>query len=103
MIELVDIIDYKIFDDCKIHLASWNKKDHPLDVFVRDRRQWQRWNEYRGEKNDFNKRYIFSLIQFYPESNIWLFGGLWRVVKRNANGYEIKLEDNYQNFIGRLK
>ena len=63
-IELVDLIDGNEIDDCRIHLASWNKVEHPLDVFVRDKQQWQGWNEYRGQRDDFNKKYIFALIQF---------------------------------------
>ena len=103
MIELCELIEGREIDDCKIHLASWNKHDHPLDVFVKDWEQWKKWNEYRGKRNEFNRKYIFSLIQFYPEPDMWLFGGLWRVVKRHDDRYEVELDKKYENLIGRLK
>jgi len=102
-IELVDIINGTDIDDCKIHLASWNGSRHPLDVFVESKKKWQGWNEHRGAKNDFNKKYILSLIQFYPQSDMWLFGGLYHVIKRHSDRYEIKLTRDYEEYIGRLK
>ena len=73
MIELCELIEGREIDDCKIHLASWNKHDHPLDVFVKDREQWKEWNEYRGKRNDFNRKYIFSLIQFLSRTRYVAF------------------------------
>lgn len=35
-------------DQYKLHLACWNGKDNPLDVFVRDRDEWNGWNSWRG-------------------------------------------------------
>ncbi|WP_129139587.1 GIY-YIG nuclease family protein [Modicisalibacter coralii] len=102
-IELSDLIDGPELDNCKIHLASWNGRNHPLDVFVSDRERWKGWNEYRGHRDDFNKKFIFSLIQFYPEADTWLFGGLFRVVARYADRYEVVLDRKYDNFVGRLK
>lgn len=51
----------------KVHLAGWNGKIHPLDVFVRDRNEWKGWNTWRYGKDRFNLPYIFSLIHFYHE------------------------------------
>ena len=43
--------------------------------------------------NDFNRQFIFSLIQFYHETDAWLFGGIFRVVARHEDRYEVKLAD----------
>lgn len=102
-IELSDLIYGSELDNCKIHLANWNGQIHPLDDFVSDRNKWKGWNEYRGRKDDFNKKFIFTLIQFYPEPDTWLFGGLFQVVARHHNRYEVVLHRKYSNFIGRLK
>ncbi|HEU4564652.1 MAG TPA: hypothetical protein VFS05_08395, partial [Gemmatimonadaceae bacterium] len=87
----------------KLHLACWNQKEHPLDVFVRDREQWDGWNRWRGNRNDFTRPYILSFMDFYHEPDTWLFGGTYRVLSRSASEYNIELEAESQAFIGRLK
>ena len=91
----------------KLHLACWNGIDQPLDVFVRSRTEWDGWNRWRGIRNDFNRDYIFSIIDFYPEKNRWLFGGAYRVLSRNpvdnTYSYEIELMKESHQFIGRMK
>jgi hypothetical protein len=91
----------------KLHLASWNNEDQPLDVFVRDREEWDGWNRWRGERDDFSRDYIFSLIDFYPEKDRWLFGGAYRVLSRKRvkrdTGYDIELLEQSRPLIGRLK
>lgn len=63
----------------------------------------------RGGKNigplatTFNRPFIFSLIQFYHEPDVWLFGGVFRVVQRHADRYEVALTKDGQGFLGRLK
>ena len=91
----------------KVHLASWNGENRPLDVFVRDRKEWEGWNSWRSSKDDFNRKYIFSLIEFYPDPGTWLFGGIWEVLSRsgmnNAHSYEVSLTSQASDLIGRLK
>jgi hypothetical protein len=90
----------------KLHLACWNGADNPLDVFVRSREEWERWNTWRGQKDEFNRNYILSLIAFYPDPDIWLFGGIYKVLTRganNAHSYRVALDKNSQEFVGRLK
>ena len=93
--------------DYKIHLACWNGETQPLDAFVRDRREWDSWNEWRSEKDDFNRTHILSLIDFYPEPGIWLFGGIYKVLARaqtkGSHGYTVTLVPDCQEFVGRLK
>ena len=90
-------------EDYKLHIASWNGHDRPLDVFVRDREEWDWWNRYRGAKNIFNRPYILALIDFYPERDIWLFGGIYKVLSRKPDSYEIERVSDYEELVGRLK
>ena len=51
--------------DYKVHFARKSEDGtEPLEVFIRDRREWQGWQEYWPKRNDFNRPYIFSLIRF---------------------------------------
>lgn len=76
----------------------------PLEVWVRNKREWKDWHEYRPARNDFNRPSIFSLIQFYHEPDIWLFGGVFHVKQRHDDRYEVELAtDEGAEFIGRLK
>lgn len=92
----------------KLHLACWNGYEHPLDVYLADWNKWIGWNQSRSGNNDFNRKYIFSLIQFYPEPNKWLFGGIFEVKERYDNweetkvGYRVELLDLHKEMIGRL-
>ena len=91
----------------KLHLASWNGSHQPLDVFVRNRTEWDGWNRSRGTRDDFSRQFIFSLIDFYPEKDRWLFGGIYRVLSRkpinHSSSYEIELLEQSRPFIGRMK
>lgn len=91
----------------KVHLAGWDGENHPLDVFVQDRNEWKQWNAWRSKRDDFNRQYIFSLIDFYPEPGIWLFGGIYRIVSLSpqdcSHSYEVNLEQTLAEYAGRLK
>ena len=87
----------------KLHFARWNGKNQPLEVWARDWDEWQGWQEYRPARNDFNRPYIFALIQFYHEIDNWLFGGVFRVLNRFPDRYEVELTDQGAGFLGRLK
>ena len=100
---------FRIEDPClyKFHAARWNKVEQPLDVFVRSREEWFGWNTWRNPINEFNRKYIFSLIDFYHNNNIWLFGGIFEVVGRGADvnnhSYQIEEVQDYSSYVGRLK
>jgi hypothetical protein len=58
----------------KIHLASWNGFDNPLDVYIAgDFGEWQRWQN----KQNFKRKYVISLISL-PEPHKWLFVGVYK-------------------------
>jgi len=101
----------------KLHLARraiGNFNDLPLDAYLRGWKSWEGWNRWRGtgHKNDFTRDYIFTLIRlynrYYHNPDEWLFGGIFRVVKRFDNwnytqiGYDVKLVDLRKDLIGRL-
>ena len=91
----------------KVHLANWNGTDQPLDVFVRDRQEWKQWNSWRSARNDFNRDYIFALMDFYHQPNIWLFGGIYKMLSRSdeqrTHSYQVELTDELEAMVGRLK
>jgi hypothetical protein len=103
IIRLQDIWQVTAPENYKLHFARWNGANQPLEVWVRDKQEWQGWQEYRPARNDFNRPFIFSIMQFYHEPDIWLFGGVYRVSKRRADAYEVELTDEGAGFIGRLK
>jgi len=86
----------------KIHFAVWNSVEQPLDVFVRDREEWKGWNSWRGNRDDYSREYIFSLIRYYPQPDKWLFGGIFKVVERKQDSYVVNLDDKYKEYVGRL-
>ena len=97
-----DIVKYKL------HLSAYNGYEQPLDVFARDFEEWKGWNEWRGNKNDFNRDYIFSLIPDYHRANKYLFGGIFKVVERYDDygdtevGYKVELAEQFKELTGRL-
>jgi hypothetical protein len=94
-------------DQYKLHLACWNNHDQPLDVFVRDRNEWDGWNSWRGKRDEFSREFIFALIDFYPQKDRWLFGGAYRIISRRSfngpNSYGIERIPEFEPFVGRLK
>ena len=101
---LINIDEPKNF---KLHAARSNYKDQPLDVYVRNKDECLNWNRWRGAKDEFSRKYIFSLIDFYHETDMWLFGGIYEVLDRNniphSHSYEIMELDEFSCYVGRLK
>ncbi len=90
--------------NCKIHFARWNGSIHPLDDWLKDKSRWQAWQQSPTQKNEFNRRYIFSLMQFYHEAKTWLFGGMYKVIGRTGDGgYNVEPIQFGEEYIGRLK
>lgn len=92
---------------CKLHCAVFNGEKHPIDVLANDPEEWRGWNSWRGDKNDFNRRFVFSLAQDRHDATRWLFGGIWEVVGRRpepqAHSYDVvPREDLMGAFVRRL-
>lgn len=102
-IYLRDIWRIPDLHDYKIHFARWNGESQPLEVWVRSQREWQGWQEYRPRRDEFNRPLIFALVQFYHETDIWLFGGIFKVIARHSDRYEVTLSADGAEFVGRLK
>jgi hypothetical protein len=92
---------------CKLHCAVWNGEDQPIDVFARSRDEWVEWNRWRGPRDDFNRKFIFSLARDRFSPSHWLFGGILEVVDRRPipgpGSYDIVLRNDLMGtFIKRL-
>ncbi|MCH9665895.1 MAG: hypothetical protein K0U41_08640 [Gammaproteobacteria bacterium] len=114
IIKLSEIIKTDNLHDYKLHAARKGvdvARSHPLDDYAHSLASWEGWNTWRTDKtkDDFNRRYIFSLMDFYHEPNMWLFGGIFEVLSRgnapipSAGYYGIERVHEYSKWVGRLK
>ena len=86
----------------KLHLGSKNDEgERPLDGYVANTANWLFWNEWRGKKNDWTRDYIFSMMEFYPKSHSWLFGGIFKVLERHEK-YKLERVSDFEKYEGRL-
>lgn len=100
---LNDILKIAAPSAYKLHLAGRSPGgEHPLDVFVRDRQTWHNWNACRGTKNDWTRPRILSLIEYYPQPDAWLFGGVYEVIARRPDGYTLAQDPSFEKYVGRL-
>ena len=58
--------------ECKIHLATHNGIEDPLDVYLSG--SFDEWQRHQTRKN-FERKFVISLIALRP-SNSWLFAGV---------------------------
>ena len=61
----------------KVHLASWNGSEEPLDVYRRGLPQFEEWQSYQSQKN-FERDYVVALIQLPGTASQWLFAGAYQ-------------------------
>ena len=90
----------------KLHCACRNTQGwDPLEIYARGEwDSWVGWNCYRPRKNEFNRSRIFSVMQVEPASRDWIFGGVFDVVERRLDGYDVALvRDFTEPLIGRLR
>ena len=73
--ELLGIKEENFFD-YKVHFATGsNDKKEPYNAFLIG--EFQEWQECQTNKN-FGRDYILSLI--YYDKDIWMFGGVYKVL-----------------------
>ena len=89
-------------DDLKIHLACWNGRDEPIDVYYAGK--FEEWQESQGQRN-FKCTHVLSLIDL-GQSN-WLFAGVYKVLgckTRSDGGYKYSLAalPKQEELIGRI-
>ena len=78
MITLCELlhIQKEDFKNYKVHFAiGRSNRKEPYNTFLID--GFQVWQEHQTQKN-FGRKYILSLI--YYEKDIWMFGGIYRVL-----------------------
>lgn len=107
IIYLKDIMVLENLTEYKLHTARWSGENQPLDVYVNKFEDWVNWNKWQSTKNEFNRKYIFSLINYYHETNTWLFGGVFEVIGRKNKpksfSYDIEEIESFNKYVGRLK
>jgi len=94
----------------KVHLASWNGTEEPLDVYRRGLQHFEHWQSFQTNKN-FGKAYVVSLIRIPGTAAQWLFAGVYsqqgcRQVRRKEGGlwwkYRLDRMAAYDDVLGRL-
>lgn len=97
-------------DKFKIHLATWNGSDNPLEVyFANEFEEWQEWQS----KQNFNREFVLSLIAL-PKANEWLFAGIYHRIgepkstvahwdeSKTVWRYELAEDERTKEFNGRI-
>jgi hypothetical protein len=70
-------------NNAKVHLATHNGFDNPIDVYLSG--SFDEWQRHQNRRN-FERKYVISLIALKPQST-WLFAGL------HASGPHSQLDD----------
>lgn len=104
LFKLLSLLDDEVVAErSKIHLAVWNGKDNPLDVYLAG--QFDEWQSWQSKRN-FERQFVVSLISL-PQPDRWLFVGAYDSLgsKRTEGGaYRHKLEKRLRlsEFVGRV-
>ena len=95
--------------EAKLHLATWNGVEQPLDVYLAG--NFNEWQPWQNAKN-FERKFVISLIDIPHQTNKWLFAGVYRSsgserkwseeYQKNYNWYELTEEQTYEEMNGRL-
>lgn len=102
--DILQLVDFLVVPaQCKVHFASWDGHDEPLDLFYAGKfEQWQT----KQSKRNFERTFIVSLISL-PEKHCWLFVGVYRVLgctRKNKKMlvYRTEFLEEYSSLSGRL-
>ena len=114
-IYLEDIFPIENVEDYKSHFGrqyeDGENRPHPIDEWLEDRSNWKHWQETRNPEPEHNfdsVKFIFSMMQIYPEQDIytepdtWLFGGIFEIIDKYKDRYEVEQLELGSEFIGRL-
>jgi hypothetical protein len=87
----------------KIHLATWNGEEDPLEVYRAGRfDEWQRWQT----KRNFERLFVLSLINLGAQR--WLYAGVYTsdgcdwIENRGLHYYRMRERHSCSEFGGRL-
>lgn len=89
----------------KVHLARYNGRHRPLDVFLEgDFDQWQRWQTRRN----FQREFVVSLVNMGTPTH-WLYAGLFRSLGHVEETdpkphyfYDLERVGSCEEWVGRL-
>jgi len=71
--DLISLLDPEVVPrKSKVHLATWNGRDDPLQVYLRG--EFNDWQCWQGRRN-FERPYVISLINLSAPHR-WLFAGV---------------------------
>ena len=102
-IMLRELIQIDELTQYKLHLSCRNTDYvEPLDDYVANPLNWIGWNEWRGKRDDWTRPYIFSMMQFYPRQQCYLFGGVFHVLERHADRYVLEKIGKWEKLEARL-
>lgn len=91
-------------DDTKyrFHLAKTEPEGgRPLDALAKSEDDWLGWQVYRGTaKERFVTDFVVSFAQI--EGNKFLFGGIFKIISRTGEVYDVEYTEEYRDMIGRL-
>lgn len=105
VLDLISSMDPAVLPGkAKLHLATSNGRDHPLDVYLAGKfDDWQRWQS----KRNFERELVVSLIAL-PRPNRWLFAGVhasrgsrW-LAEHSAHYYTLEERPGCSELNGRL-
>ncbi|MDE0041708.1 MAG: GIY-YIG nuclease family protein [Candidatus Poribacteria bacterium] len=95
--------------EAKLHLATWNGVEQPLDVYLAGNfNDWQSWQS----KKNFERKFVVSLINLPHQKYKWLFAGVYQSagVERKWSEehqmhhywYELTEHEDYKEMNGRM-
>lgn len=90
-------------ENAKVHLACWNGREEPIDVYFRG--GFDEWQSFQNRAN-FERPLVVSLISL-PEAQRWVFVGVYashgkRTLPSGTYQYELESLPAYAEFAGRL-
>lgn len=101
-VKLIDLLNITNPNEFKIHFATPCKGTNPLNLFYNDYSEWIKWNEFKGKRNDFNRKYIICLIRDYSLKDSYIYAGIFEVIGREKNKYNIEEIDDTNDYKGNI-
>ena len=95
----------------KFNMNPSDRNQFALDLLMDGDVEWIKMNSWKTKQsnnNYGNAEYLIALAQYYPYGpEYYIFGGLYKISKIypeviNGTGYELTLQDDYQEYIKRL-
>ncbi len=104
MIKLNQIMAIDCPTQYKMHIAKYNGERNPWMTLLK-----ALIAGWAGTLGGVKKRIalpedmLYRLLIFYPQKGSFLFGGIFEILNTYSDHYDIRLCEEYKDFIGRLK